>query len=136
VAFICIESETKRNNLKTNNTMKTLKVIAIATMIFGAGTLGFSQDNNVKSKEKTNLMGPKAKNTKPWENKSHGAIVVTKDKAKQGPSAKNYKPWEDKGEITGQIVLKKEDKLTGPKAKNYKPWDSNNVNSNNLADKK
>ncbi|MFT4536894.1 MAG: hypothetical protein ACI9P5_004271 [Saprospiraceae bacterium] len=74
------------------------------------------------------LIGPAAKNYKPWKNKeaSNKMIVTKTSKPLTGPAAKNYKPWKENSDTkqeTKQAVLNnRRPKPKGPKAKNYKPW--------------
>ena len=81
----------------------------------------------------SNQYGPKAKNKKPWENKTEAdeskpyeitSIRFLNKKGMSGPEAKNYKPWEhliDSGQFARDTILVR-DRVYGPKAKNAKPW--------------
>lgn len=75
--------------------------------------------------EAQELKGPKAKNSKAWEEPGRtGAVLVTiAEPTSKGPSFKNKKAWTSQAEKieVGQQTATK-DRITGPKAKNRKPW--------------
>jgi len=91
----------------------------IIVLILGTLTMANGQSRN-------DLKGPKAKNFKPWMNKTElpTTIVTTDKKDLKGPEAKNLKRWRDERASNEQIVVfgDSKPKLKGPAAKNYKPW--------------
>jgi hypothetical protein len=79
------------------------------------------------AQSRTNLMGPKAKNYKPWENKntevSPTSHLAEPSKKEFGGKAKNQKRVLHTEKV---IVIQngsKKSQLMGPKAKNYKAWE-------------
>lgn len=95
-------------------------------MILFVFLIGFTI-NAQTSKNKT---GPKAKNSKVWENKKISTLLLVNTYKKTtlfGAEFKNLKPW-DKEKSNHKIVLKTTSRkkfVTGPKAKNSKPWEKN-----------
>lgn len=80
---------------------------------------GFSQNN-------ARLLGPAAKNAKPWHKKSNKSkVVFIKNKEfLKGPAAKNAKLWQKEDSSQVYIEVKRANwlDLKGPLAKNFKPW--------------
>ncbi len=96
--------------------MKTL-IIAISLTTFT--TVSYAQVRN-------DLIGPAAKNYKPWKNKtkSISKLVSIRNKVNlRGPAAKNYKPWRSRTDVKySNVEFRGKSKRMGPAAKNSKPW--------------
>ncbi len=76
------------------------------------------------AQSKTNLMGPKAKNHKPWENKNTEANTTSHltepSKKEFGGKAKNQRPVSSTEKVAVIHNSSKKSQLMGPKAKNYR----------------
>ena len=77
------------------------------------------------AQSRTSLMGPKAKNYKPWENKNTEASTTSHltepNKKEFGGKAKNKKHTLHTVDLALVQKNAKKDRLMGPKAKNYRP---------------
>ncbi len=104
--------------ITTSTNRASLVIFAVALSI----SCGFGQTRN-------DLQGPKAKNYKPWKDKSKSSApaLIAKDTGRRlmGPAAKNAKPWKI-NRLKSNLLLVKTDpnrfKMMGPDAKNYQPW--------------
>ncbi|ANW96555.1 hypothetical protein AXE80_09815 [Wenyingzhuangia fucanilytica] len=78
------------------------------------------------AQKQSDLMGPEAKNYKPWQNETKATVVVKENNKRnlRSPEFKNYKPWKHKNDKETVAIASDDQKrkLQGPEAKNYKPW--------------
>lgn len=74
------------------------------------------------AQSRTSLMGPKAKNYKPWENKvvNPTSHLTEPSKKEFGGKAKNQRPVLYTEEVAVTQNNFKRSQLMGPKAKNYR----------------
>ncbi|SMD32778.1 hypothetical protein SAMN04488029_1129 [Reichenbachiella faecimaris] len=98
---------------------KYIFLTLILSVLFTANTMA----------QKSWLMGPAAKNSKPWENTNEHVVVVSLklNRLKKGPAAKNVKVWEAESEATPILRSNRAD-LKGPAAKNLRPERTRNNN--------
>ncbi len=97
-----------------------MKRLLFLSILILSGSSIFAQS----SKRKT---GPKAKNTKVWEQKKAATILTVNSYKKQdltAPELKNQKIWSKQKKDTKIIVQRdlRRKNLKGPEAKNFKPW--------------
>ncbi|MFK7983481.1 MAG: hypothetical protein AB8G86_26105 [Saprospiraceae bacterium] len=102
-----------------------MKKLIIFSCLFFVASIWFFQSNS-------RLQGPKAKNHKPWMNKTKTSSIVYVENKQylKGPKAKNAKPWHQKkeGEYLQTVATGNRSFLKGPSAKNTKYWQSTYAN--------
>lgn len=99
------------------NVMKRIKFVLPVAFIFG---IAFS----INAQTNGRLMGPKAKNLKPWEKKGDKELLFAQEKPRHMKSlqAKNDRPWSQRTSVDFVAVSSDSNKLKGYKEKNRKPW--------------
>lgn len=97
-----------------------MKKLLVMSFLLLVACFGFAQKSE-------RLMGPAAKNAKPWQKKAKKSevVIVNNRKMLKGPAAKNAKPWEKKDSSEVYVAVRQWNlpKLQGPAAKNAKPWE-------------
>ncbi len=100
--------------------MSIVKVSSVVLIVLCCVGMTHAQKRN-------ELMGPEAKNYKPWKYEDSGDVLFARESVEtlRSHEAKNARPW-IQDDVAVQPVTeprKSRNRLQGPKAKNFKPWE-------------